>query len=131
MNILPRKVTPLAIALALVSTGGCSSDSSAPVRDPFPALKVEAHLSGGALLQLKNIDSMTWENCDLGLNPHDSSRGYTRALRILHPGESMRFDVTDFTDGDGRRFDPAQQIVKYFQINCTTPDLGTFTGSFQ
>jgi hypothetical protein len=75
------------------------------------------------LFRVENGDPFAWGNCQLSLNAQGISSGYTRELAAIKPGitDAALIESGEFTDGDGRHFDPATQQVATLDIACETP----------
>jgi hypothetical protein len=75
------------------------------------------------LFRIENGDAFAWTNCQLSLNAHGISSGYTRAVETIKPGitDAALVESADFVDGDGHKFDPATQQVATLEIACETP----------
>lgn len=74
-------------------------------------------------LRVENGDPFAWSGCQLSINAHGISSGYTREVEAIRPGltEAALLASGEFVDGDGRSFDPAAQQVATLDIACETP----------
>ncbi|MGP8033581.1 MAG: hypothetical protein ACLPQ6_05485 [Steroidobacteraceae bacterium] len=86
-----------------------------------------------ALLRVENRDTFTWSHCQLSLNAHGISSGYTHELDSIAPGiaQAALVGAADLTADDGRRFDPANEPVATLEVACDTPTgPRSYGGSF-
>jgi hypothetical protein len=86
-----------------------------------------------AVFRVENRDSFTWTHCQLSLNAHGISSGYTHEVESIAPGiaQAALIGGAEFVGDDGRKFDPAAQVAA-LSIACNTPQGplaydGTFT----
>jgi hypothetical protein len=75
------------------------------------------------LFRIENRDSFPWSNCQLSLNGQGISSGYVRQVDTIRPGltEAALLPIVDFTDGSGRKFDPALSGAATLDLDCETP----------
>lgn len=86
------------------------------------------------VLRVQNGDSFAWSNCELSINAHGVSSGYTRAVETIRPGitAAALLASAEFVDGEGHRFDPATQQVATLDLACETPQgHRSYAGSFE
>lgn len=76
------------------------------------------------LFRIENRDSFAWSRCQLSLNGEGISSGYVRQVDVIRPGltEAAMLPSAEFTDGTGRKFDPARSGVVTLDLDCETPD---------
>jgi hypothetical protein len=76
-----------------------------------------------ALFRVENRDAFAWSHCQLSLNAHGISSGYTHELDSIAPGiaQAALVGAADLTADDGRTFDPAKESVATLEVACDTP----------
>ena len=83
---------------------------------------------------MQNGDSFAWSNCELSINAHGMSSGYTRQVGTIPPGitAAALLASAEFVDGEGHSFDPATQQVATLDVACETPQgHRSYTGKFE
>ena len=86
------------------------------------------------LLRVQNGDSFAWSNCELSIDAHGISSGYTRPVGTIRPGitEAALLASAEFVDGEGHGFDPATQLVATLDVACDTPQgRRSYQGTFE
>ena len=86
-----------------------------------------------ALFRVENRDAFTWTHCQLSLNAHGVSSGYTHDIESIAPGiaQAALIGGADFIGDDGRRFDAATEAVAALEVACDTPQgPRSYAGSF-
>jgi hypothetical protein len=75
------------------------------------------------LIRVENRDAFPWANCQVSLNSHGISAGYDLGVKSIRPGltEAALVQSGDFTDPDGRQFDPSGTNVSTLDVACETP----------
>lgn len=75
------------------------------------------------VFRVENRDSFPWSKCQLSLDGQGISSGYVRQVDAIRPGltEAALLPSADFTDGAGRKFDPARSGVGTLDLDCETP----------
>jgi hypothetical protein len=127
-----------AICVAALALGSGTRDAtlqeSAPAKAPEtliaqPYRTLEHSLSASIgynralhLFRIENRDPFSWTNCQLSLNSHGIS-SFGLAVDAISAGltEAALVQSTEFTDDDGRRFDPATTEVARLDLDCETP----------
>ena len=87
-----------------------------------------------ALFRLENRDAYPWSHCQLSVNAHGISSGYTHELESIAPGmaQAALVGLADFAGEGGRKLDPSTEPVATLDVACATPKGplsygGTFT----
>lgn len=75
------------------------------------------------LFRVENRDAFTWTHCQLSLNAHGISSGYTRDIESIAPGiaQAALIGAAEFVGDDGRSFDAATEAVATLDMACETP----------
>ncbi len=96
---------------------------ASPSRDPEGLRAIVGYNRKLALLRVENLDAFAWSHCQLSLNAHGVSSGYTHDVESIRPGitEAALIEGAEFLGDDGRRFDPATEPVASLEIACDTP----------
>lgn len=113
----------VALWAAFGTVAACSSSSG-----PDLSAHVEANILG--FITIKNDDKFDWKACQIVLNAHGFSGGYSASEPLVHHGKEAILYAAQFSDDDGTRFDPSHQLVKAITIECDTPlGRGNYSGS--
>jgi len=74
------------------------------------------------LFRIENGDLFPWSDCQLSLNSPGIS-GYDLDVKTIKPGltDAVLLQSADFSDTDGRRFDPSTAEVRTLDVDCDTP----------
>ena len=123
-----------ALAWWLSARNEAPSESAAPKTPPEttiarPYRQLEQSL--GALIgynrtlhlfRVENRDAFPWTGCQLSLNSQGLS-GYELEVETIKPGltEAALLQSGEFTDHDGRKFDPSSDAVATLDLDCDTP----------
>jgi len=106
--------------LAVGSSGGSSStDTSSTVAD----LNAKVTLSG-ATLSVTNDDSFDWSEVKFELNSQGLKSGYTYRVATVKAGQTVKLSLSDFTLGDGTRFNVLTTKPLNFGVWCKVPKGG-------
>lgn len=85
------------------------------------------------LFRVENRDAFTWSHCQLSVNPHGISSGYTHELDSIAPGieQAALIAAAEFSGDEGRKLDPSTEAVATFDVACDTPKGPlSYSGSF-
>jgi hypothetical protein len=85
------------------------------------------------LIRLENRDTFAWSHCQLSINAHGISSGYTHELESVAPGiaQAALLPVAEFAGVGGRTLDPSTEPVATLDIVCQTPSGPlSYGGSF-
>jgi hypothetical protein len=117
---------------APTSKAPVKSAESAPIEEK--ALSAAITFNGAFdTFHIENQDSFPWSNCEFDLNPHGLSSGFSIDVAKITPGaeHAVAIEVTEFADGEGKRFDPVTHKVVAIVAQCDTPEgRRYFSGSF-
>jgi hypothetical protein len=98
--------------------------TAAVARAPAPAedTQLQATVSfTGTQFEIVNVGSVDWKNVKFDLNGGLFSSGYVHRLGELKALEVYRIGAMQFTDSDGRRFNPFQLKPQQMAITATLP----------
>lgn len=110
-------------AFGAMAASSCSNSSG-----PDLSAHVEANILG--FVTIKNNDKFDWKDCQIALNAHRFSGGYSASEPLVRHGKEIVLYAAQFADDDGTRFDPGRQLVKAITIECDTPlGRGNYSGS--
>jgi hypothetical protein len=127
-----RDNAPPAAALpAATQPGQPAAPPSQPARRADPELTAEIGFSHAqSVFRIENRDTFAWSNCQFNLNATGKAPGYTEGVASVKPGvkETAELRAGDFTNGAGRKFDPAAERVATLDFSCDTPQ-GRLHGS--
>jgi hypothetical protein len=75
------------------------------------------------LLRIENRDDFNWSRCQLSLNAHGMSSGYTRDIDSIGAGIAAAALIggLEFIGDGGRHFDPAREALATLDVACDTP----------
>jgi len=73
------------------------------------------------IFRVENRDTFPWTHCQLSLNSRGFS-GYDLRVESINPGltEAALLQSAEFTDPDGRKFDPSTDKVATLGLDCET-----------
>lgn len=76
-----------------------------------------------ALFRIENRDAFEWRRCQLSLNAHGMSAGYTHDIDAIGAGiaQAALIGGADFEREAGLHFDPAREAVATLEVTCDTP----------
>ena len=75
------------------------------------------------LFRLENRDAFAWSHCQLSVNAHGISSGYTHELESIAPGiaQAALVPIAEFSGEGGRKLDPSTEPVATLDVACETP----------
>jgi hypothetical protein len=70
---------------------------------------------------VENRDTFPWTSCQFSLNSHGIS-GYELQVESIKPGltEAALLQSAEFSDPDGKKFDPSTDKVATLDLDCET-----------
>jgi len=73
------------------------------------------------IFRVENRDTFPWTSCQFSLNSHGIS-GYELQVESIEPGltEAALLQSAEFTDPDGKKFDPSTNTVATLDLDCET-----------
>jgi hypothetical protein len=111
----------LGLFLALVIATG-TDDTGTHTEGESSTLDIHAAVSfTGSTLVTTNEDDFDWTNVKLEINPHILSNGYVFNTDRIASHRTYSFDVMEFADSDGERFNPFTHKPQEVCISCDAP----------
>jgi len=107
-----RRLLPVLAMLMFVTA--CSAPTPAP-----PDLHASARMNG-LTVTIANQDASDWQSVRIQLNPAVLRSGYEITVPSIPVGGSSEIPLTDFSNGDGQRFNPLTMVVKEVWISVLT-----------
>lgn len=126
LNVLSIIIILIFITLAAGSTDEDSSSSSDTI-----SLNAKVSFDGSQFI-ITNQDSNDWKDVELQINPKILTSGYTYNTSIMKSGSTYTVGAMNFSNSDGKRFNPFEYKPQEIWISATiNGEDGFYSGAWK